>query len=136
MPLRKKDAGPHLTNSNRHMPEVPSNMQEGLANLELNAQNSRIGSSSATFSQPKQSPYLDQRNLDQRRSNPQRPILPGFTASYEHTNASAYQNINRDQNGGPRADQESPKFSPFPKPRNPGPNVPLSDEDKEEVLER
>lgn len=136
MPLRKKDAGPQLTNSNRHMPEVPSNMQEGLANLELNAQNSRIGSSSATFSQPAQSPYLDQRNLDQRRSNPQRPILPGFTASYEHTNASAYQNINRDQNGGPRADQESPKFSPFPKPRNPGPNVPLSDEDKEEVLER
>ncbi|PMD42637.1 hypothetical protein L207DRAFT_510871 [Hyaloscypha variabilis F] len=120
----------------RHMPEVPSNMQEGLANLELNAEKTRMSSSSAASSQPQQSPYLDQRNLDQRRSNPHRPALPGFTASYENTNASAYQNITQDQNGGSRADQESPKFSPFPKLRNPGPNVPLSDEDKEEVLER
>jgi TPR repeat protein len=128
MPLRKKDAaGPQLTDSYRHMPEVPSNMQEGLANLELNVQNPRISSSSTTSSE--QAPYLDQRD-----SNPQRPTLPGFTASYEHTNASAYQNIN--QNGGPRADQDAPKFSPFPKLRNPAPNVPLSDEDKEEVLER
>lgn len=110
-------------------------MQEGLANLELNAQNPRTSSSSIASSE--QSPYLDQRNLDQRRPVPQRPTLPGFTASYEHTNASAYQNINRDQNGrGSRADIETPKFSPFPKLRNPGPNVPLSDEDKEEVLDR
>ncbi|PMD16670.1 HCP-like protein, partial [Hyaloscypha hepaticicola] len=113
----------------RHMPEVPSNMQKGLANLELNAQNLRISSSSTTSSE--QAPYLDQRN-----SNPQRPALPGFTASYEHTNASAYQNINRDQYDGPRGEQDAPKFSPFPKLRNPAPNVPLSDEDKEDVLER
>jgi TPR repeat protein len=111
------------------MPEVPSNMQEGLANLELNALNTRMSSSSTTSSE--QAPYVDQRN-----SKPQRPGLPGFTASYEHTNASAYQNINRDQYDGPRGEQDAPKFSPFPKLRNPAPNVPLSDEDKEDVLER
>jgi len=130
MPLRKKDTvAPKLTDENRHMPEVPSNMQDGLANLELEARNPRMSSSSTASSL--QSPYLDQ-----RKSISQRPTLPGFTASYEHTNASAYQNINRDQYGGSRTDQESPKFSPFPKLRNPAPNVPLSDEDKEEVLER
>jgi TPR repeat protein len=130
VPLGKKDsAGPTLTDANRHMPEVPSNMQEGLAHLELEARNPRM-STSSTVSSP-QSPYIDQ-----RQSNFPRPSGPGFTASYEHTNASAYQNINKDQYGGSRADYDSPKFSPFPKLRNPAPNVPLSDEDKEEVLER
>ncbi|OWP05192.1 hypothetical protein B2J93_3323 [Marssonina coronariae] len=107
----------------RVMPEVPSNMQEGLAQLELEARNppenptSSFSAASSTHSP-----------LDQRGNR------PGFTASYEHTNASAYQNINRDflKQGL----QDTPKFSPFPKLRNPGQNVPLSDEDKEEVLER
>ncbi|KAK2626271.1 hypothetical protein QTJ16_004533 [Diplocarpon rosae] len=115
----------------RIMPEVPSNMQEGLAHLELEARSphdNRMSSFSADSSI--QSPYPDQRdNRSSTRSNG-----PGFTASYQHTNASAYQNINRDfQNTG---GQDSPKFSPFPKLRDPGQNVPLSDEDKEEVLER
>ncbi len=115
------------------MPEVPSNMQEELANLEIAARNpeqqNRVSSSSAASSM--QSPYLDQRN-----SNPQRQNIPGFTASYEHTNASAYQNINRNFRDTQQFVPDSPKFSPFPKIQNPGPNVPLSDEEKEEVLER
>lgn len=127
--LAKADCG-----LRRIMPEVPSNMQEELANLELNARNQQGHrmSSGSTISSI-QSPYLDQRG-----GNPlsQRPG-PGFTASYEHTNASAYQNINRDYKDiVGRKPLDSPKFSPFPKLQNPGPNVPLSDEDKEEVLER
>ena len=123
---------PTLTWQYRIMPEVPSNMQQGLANLELEARNSqghRVSSASTVSSM--QSPYVEQ-----NRTSLQRPSLPGFTASYEHTNASAYQNINKDQYGGAEQGQDSPKFNPFPKLRNPGPNVPLSDEDKEEVLER
>jgi TPR repeat protein len=113
------------------MHELPSNMQEDLANLELEAQSpqDRRISSSSTVSSP-QSPYLNQQSFLQR------PSGPGFTASYENTNASAYQNISRDSYGGIQRGQDSPKFSPFPKLQNPGPNVPLSDEDKEEVLER
>jgi len=114
------------------MPEVPSNMQEELANLELNAQNQghRVSTSSTTSTI--QSPYLDQRGVNHQSQRPG----PGFNASYEHTNASAYQNINRDIQKSLVRGLDSPKFSPFPKPQNPGPNVPLSDEDKEEVLER
>lgn len=116
------------------MPEVPSNMQDELAALELEATNPRGNriSSSSTISSI-QTPYLDQHGGNRHTQ----VDGPGFTASYEHTNASAYQNINRD---GPkflgRDGLDSPKFSPFPKLQNPGPNVPLSDEDKEEVLER
>ncbi|KAH6721102.1 hypothetical protein BKA61DRAFT_665859 [Leptodontidium sp. MPI-SDFR-AT-0119] len=119
----------------RIMPEVPSNMQEGLAHLELEARNppNRMSASSTVSSM--QSPtYPDMQYSNRTSQNPRASGGPGFTASYEHTNASAYQNINRDyQQYGP---QDSPKFSPFPKLRNPGQNVPLSDEDKEEVLER
>jgi TPR repeat protein len=117
------------------MPEVPSNMQEELNNLEIAARDNpqnRISTSSTVSSM--HSSYLDQRNpgLNASRQNG-----PGFTASYEHTNASAYQNIRRSyQEGQQQFIPDSPLFSPFPKLRNPAPNVPLSDEEKEEVLER
>ncbi|KAH7369669.1 hypothetical protein BKA65DRAFT_486737 [Rhexocercosporidium sp. MPI-PUGE-AT-0058] len=119
----------------RIMPEVPSNMQEGLAHLELEARNppNRMSASSTVSSM--QSPtYPDMQSSNRTSHNSRASGGPGFTASYEHTNASAYQNINRDYQQ--YAPQDSPKFSPFPKLRNPGQNVPLSDEDKEEVLER
>ncbi|CZT01247.1 related to SKT5 protein [Rhynchosporium agropyri] len=119
----------------RIMPEVPSNMQEGLAHLELEARNpqSRMSASSTVSSM--QSPaHQDMQSYNRTSHNSRGSGGPGFTASYDHTNASAYQNINRDcQQFGPL---DSPKFSPFPKLQNPGQNVPLSDEDKEEVLER
>ncbi|EKD18759.1 uncharacterized protein L3040_008738 [Drepanopeziza brunnea f. sp. 'multigermtubi'] len=113
----------------RIMPEVPSNMQEGLAHLELESRVPAMSASSSVSSV--QSPYAEQRGSNRQSS---RSTGPGFTASYEHTNASAYQNINRDNRN--LLPSDSPKFSPFPKLRNPGQNVPLSDEDKEEVLER
>jgi TPR repeat protein len=115
----------------RIMHELPSNMQQDLANLELEArspQEHRTSTSSTVSSM--QTPYLNQQS-----PTSQPPSGPGFTASYENTNASAYQNINSDPYGGFQRGQDSPKFSPFPKIQNPGPNVPLSDEDKEEVLE-
>ncbi|CZR57627.1 related to SKT5 protein [Phialocephala subalpina] len=113
----------------RIMPEVPSNMQEGLAHLELEARNppSHRMSNSSTVSSM-QSPYLDA-----HRSSTQG--APRSGGGYQHTNASAYQDMGRgSQYGG--APLESPKFSPFPKLRDPGPNVPPSDEEKEEVLDR
>jgi TPR repeat protein len=123
------------------MPEVPSNMQEQLSHLELEAKNPPVHrmSSASTVSGMQSPPLLDQhraQNIYSSLSNDSK--APGFTASYEHTNASAYQNIDREyrQSGGVRPHPQSPNFSPFPKPRDPGPNVPLSDEDKEEVLER
>lgn len=126
------------------MPEVPSNMQEGLANLELEArearpQGQRVTSQSSISTM--QSPTLNppqqmSHSRETSQTYPPRLNGPGYTASYEHTNASAYQNISQDRYGASRRDQDSPKFSPFPKIRDPGGNVPLSDEEKEEVLDR
>jgi TPR repeat protein len=125
------------------MPEVPSNMQEQLSHLELEAKNPpahRMSSASTVsgMSGMQSPPLLDQHRAQNIYSSLNDNNGPGFTASYEHTNASAYQNIDREnkQTGGVRPHPQSPNFSPFPKPRDPGPNVPLSDEDKEEVLER
>lgn len=117
----------------RVMPEVPSNMQDGLAHLELEARvpEYRLSASSSISSVP--SPHFEPTGSNRQPAT--RSNAPGFTASYEHTNASAYQNLNRGHNRSP-ASQHAPKFSPFPKLREAGPNVPLSDEDKEEVLER
>lgn len=121
----------------RIMPEVPHNMQDSLANLELNSDGHRVSSHSTVSSI--QSQYND--NLQQGTSESSRSSFsnrnsgPGYTANYEHTNAAIYQNL-KGPYGAPRVQPDSPRFSPFPKPRNAGQNVPLSDEDKEEVLER
>ncbi|KAF7937070.1 hypothetical protein EAE99_002419 [Botrytis elliptica] len=100
----------------RIMPEVPHNMQDNLANLELSSDGRHTSESP-------------------RSSYSNRNSGPGYTANYEHTNAAIYQNL-KGPYGTPRVQPDSPRFSPFPKPRNAGQNVPLSDEDKEEVLER
>jgi TPR repeat protein len=121
------------------MPEVPENMQQGLANLELEARSAEGHRMSSASTISSQSPYYNQSIPHTRESSyssaPRRNSGPGYTARYDHTNASIYQNLRGEytqQLGG----LDSPKFSPFPKLINPGPNVPLSDEDKEEVLER
>lgn len=123
------------------MPEVPSNMQESLAHLELEARNpqgNRVSSQSTTSSV--HSPYQQTSHRGESSHSSTASRLgggPGFTASYSHTNAAAYQNLNRasvQKLNDWQAD--SPKFSPFPKLRDAGKNVPLSDDEKEEVLER
>lgn len=120
------------------MPEVPSNMQQDLANLELEPRpppkdNRSISNStmSAQSNHPDSQRGL-QPGIEQDHSS--RPAAPGFTANYEHTNASAYQNLNR--RSLQQFGEYHPKPSPFPKLANPGDNVPLSDDEKEEVLER
>jgi len=127
------------------MNDVESNMQEGLAHLELEARNpanpavqrmSSVSTISSVYSpvQPTrprdQYPAPNRQNYGSQQSSGPR----GYTASYQHTNAAAYQNMGR-QGGYQREDPESPTFSPFPKPRNAGPNVPYSDEEKETILE-
>lgn len=113
-------------------------MQDNLANLELGSDGYRVSSHSTASSVRSQ--YNDnsqQGTSDSSRSSfsNNRNSGPGYTANYEHTNAAIYQNL-KGPYGAPRVQPDSPRFSPFPRPRNAGQNVPLSDEDKEEVLER
>ncbi len=111
-------------------------MQEGLAHLELEAREvTQPGQK--TFSISKMHPDAQRPRSKSSQSSPTYPPQPngqGYTASYKHTNASAYQNISQDQYASRRG-QKSPIFNPFPRIRDPGGNVPLSDEEKEEVLE-
>jgi len=125
------------------MPEVPSNMQQDLANLELEARMTPSHPASSTSTMSSHSTHIDSYPRDPQTSGSsqtnmrQRSAVPGFTASYENTNASAYQNLNRRSLQQFTASQpDSPRFSPFPKLHNAGENVPLSDDEKEEVLER
>ncbi|KAG9244877.1 hypothetical protein BJ878DRAFT_541838 [Calycina marina] len=125
----------------RIMPEVPSNMQDQLAHLELEdrtPQGHRMSSAStATSSIPNYQHGSNTRDSSGSSiSTIQKPSAPGFTASYDHTNAEAYQNLNRSSLLRFGAVLDSPRFSPFPKLRDAGVNVPLSDDEKEEVLER
>ena len=124
------------------MPEVPSNMQEGLANLELGARETqaygqRLSSlSSASTTQPSRSPNPQQQRSHSRETSQNYPQQSNsYAASYENTNASVYQNLARGQRGGIQRDQGPPKASPFPQIRDPGGNIPPSDEEKEEVLD-
>jgi TPR repeat protein len=70
----------------------------------------------------------------------------GYTANYEHTNASTYQNLYnsapaqvdqyRSYTAAKAYESKTERPSPFPKLKDAGPNVPPSDDEKEQVLER
>ncbi|KFY36720.1 hypothetical protein V494_04994 [Pseudogymnoascus sp. VKM F-4513 (FW-928)] len=108
----------------RVMPEVPSNMQEGLAHLELEANNPAVS--------PIQEQYGASRNITYQQSNaPQ-----GYSASYEQTGTPGYQNNAPHPQPTIRRDGDMPLPSPFPGLQNPGPNVPLTDDQMEEELEQ
>lgn len=126
------------------MPEVPTNMQEGIAHLELEAKDvrGREERSSSMASTSDQYGYSHGRSDSRPQPSPT-PGPAGYNANYEHTNASAYQNLYKSNPTQPEYRSyanakaaESSKPSPFPKLRDAGPNVPPSDEDKEGVLER
>src|SRR4051812_29540402 len=96
MPSHLRPHQPQRLTKRRIMPEVPSNMQEGVARIELEARNpNRISSQSTVSSAPSQ--YQSSHTRDSSLSNTsQRPSGgPSFTASYAHTNAAEYQNLNR-----------------------------------------
>lgn len=141
----------------RIMPEVPSNMQKELANLEQKAahepqyrnRSTSSGSSVSDVSlltpqgtpQPSSAPSYG--GFASSLQHPRGPGERGRAASYEHTNESAYQSA-YDNALGQSNNPSSPngyqsishKPSCFPKLRDAGPNVPPSEEEKEEVLER
>ncbi|EDU49181.1 chitin synthase regulator 3 [Pyrenophora tritici-repentis Pt-1C-BFP] len=128
----------------RIMPEVPENMQENIAHLELEANGPR-----STTMSPTQATY----NQSQQQYPPHQggyhelPVHNDQWPSRQGTISSAFR---QPPNVQPQAVQhqqpshdynqfaqhhDSPNFSPFPKLPNKPPNVPPSDDEKEAVLE-
>ncbi|KAI1512373.1 Sel1 repeat [Pyrenophora tritici-repentis] len=126
------------------MPEVPENMQENIAHLELEANGPR-----STTMSPTQATY----NQSQQQYPPHQggyhelPVHNDQWPSRQGTISSAFR---QPPNVQPQAVQhqqpshdynqfaqhhDSPNFSPFPKLPNKPPNVPPSDDEKEAVLE-
>jgi len=157
----------------RIMPEVPSNMQQGLAYLELESNhphNLYRSQSTASVVSSIHENYGASRNIvyDHQPANnvhqgytanyrqadgynyqniPQQSIHQapnnvnqGYTANYGQADGSNYQNIPQPNIHQPpqlsqRAHEHIPLPSPFPSLQNPGPNVPPSDDQKEEDLD-
>ena len=114
----------------RSMPEVPQQIQDNLAHLELEAESS----SRAPGSQPRGEMYRDQISNASRLPNHHdlsQMQQPG--AGQDPTRYSAQtpngQGLNDDIS-------DQPSFSPFPQVVNRPPNVPPSDEEKETMLEK
>ncbi|KAL4894342.1 hypothetical protein BDV59DRAFT_17204 [Aspergillus ambiguus] len=108
----------------RVMPEVPENMQDNIAHLEHQARAPQRG--------PQLPVQYDRSRFPERSSSaavvvqPNNPVSPGYEATthYEQS-ATVYDSADA-----------APNFSPFPVLRNPPPNVPPTDEQREESLER
>ncbi|RAR04662.1 f-box domain-containing protein [Stemphylium lycopersici] len=131
----------------RIMPEVPENMQENIAQLELEANGPR-GTNGAMS--PMQGGY----NQSQQNFSPQQPSygneLPAHNDQWLARQASISSAFRQPPNVQPQPVQQqqpshdynqfaqsndAPNFSPFPKLPNRPPNVPPSDDEKEAVLE-
>ena len=114
----------------RVMPEVPSNMQHGVATLELEANSTyRSGSMASPVNQEFGSHGM---GYDQTPAPP--GAYPQSSNAYMNNDYGGY------QHQAPLPARSSsmhtgPLPSPFPPLLNPGPNVPPSDEQKEEDLE-
>ncbi|KAF1843907.1 HCP-like protein [Cucurbitaria berberidis CBS 394.84] len=130
----------------RIMPEVPENMQENIAYLELEANGPR-GMNGAMS--PTQGYNQSQQNFPPRQSSFQNEP-PAQAESWPARQASISSAFRQPPNVQPQPVQqqqpshdynqfaqnhESPNFSPFPKLPNKPPNVPPSDDEKEAVLE-
>ncbi|POS83928.1 hypothetical protein EPUL_004259 [Erysiphe pulchra] len=111
----------------RTLPKLPSNMQEGLARLELEtnqSQNSNIPSTGI----PLKSPNLEQTHV--RHSS----LSKAFWTGFQYTNQAIYQSI-IDKYRQPLVTGPI-TFNPFPRTQTLGPSVPLSAEEKGELLEK
>ncbi|QGA21392.1 hypothetical protein EYB26_009102 [Talaromyces marneffei] len=115
----------------RVMPEVPENMQDNIAHLEHEARTPRSFSNNSH----QQATYDRQHFPDRSSSMPS----PRYN---NNPNNSYYDNSH---NGAPSPSynqistydgMDHPNFSPFPVLRNPPPNVPPTDEQKEANLEK
>ncbi|KAH3941481.1 hypothetical protein HBH70_222880 [Parastagonospora nodorum] len=132
----------------RIMPEVPENMQENLAHLELEANNPR--SMNGPMSPPAHGYNQSQQNFPPRQASYQNelPVGDGQWPARQASISSTFrqppnvqpqpvqqqQQVSHDYNQF-ASNHESPNFSPFPKLPNKPPNVPPSDDEKEAVLE-
>lgn len=129
----------------RIMPEVPENMQENIAHMELEAHDPR--GATGLMSPPAQG--YNQSQLPPRQSSFQNE-LPGSEGQWPARQASISSTYRQPPSVQPQPVQqqqashdynqfaqnhESPNFSPFPKLPNKPPNVPPSDDEKEAVLE-
>ncbi|KAI9816567.1 MAG: hypothetical protein M1827_001699 [Pycnora praestabilis] len=127
----------------RIMPEVPEQIQENLAHLELEANGPRSPQSQTSSDYTnRQSSLHSFQHHDPQQDN-------GYNASrnYEQAqnNDSSYQTTNNGAQSQSRGIQDYPRtyhpldqpsFSPFPKLHNPPPNVPPTDDEKEATLEQ
>ncbi|CAO2656319.1 Nn.00g051220.m01.CDS01 [Neocucurbitaria sp. VM-36] len=129
------------------MPEVPENMQENIAHLELEANGPR--GTNGAMSPPAQGYNQSHPNFPPRQSSFQNE-LPTPGEQWPARQASISSAFRQPPNVQPQPVQqqqpshdynqfaqnhESPNFSPFPKLPNKPPNVPPSDDEKEAVLE-
>jgi TPR repeat protein len=128
------------------MPEVPENMQENIAQLELEANGPRGANGVMS---PVQGHYQAQQSFPARQSSFQSE-LPANEEQWPARHASISAAFRQPPNVQPAPVQshqpshdynqfaqshETPNFSPFPKLPNKPPNVPPSDDEKEAVLE-
>lgn len=123
------------------MPEVPENMQDNIAHLEREARFHRPSIQSS-----QQSPAYERPQFPHRTSSSQPQSQPQSASYQEPYSYNQYTPNNPDENGygGPNNlyghhssydDIEEPNFSPFPALKNPPPNVPPTDEQREANLE-
>ncbi|KAH8727161.1 hypothetical protein GQ44DRAFT_738447 [Phaeosphaeriaceae sp. PMI808] len=131
----------------RIMPEVPENMQENIAHLELEANDSRGNNG---LRSPPAHGYNQSHQIFQARQSSYQNELPANEGQWPSRQASISSTFRQPPNVQPQSVQqqqpshdynqfvnnhESPNFSPFPKLPNKPPNVPPSDDEKEAVLE-
>lgn len=95
------------------MPEVPEQIQDGIAHLELEA------------NEPVNRPVPTHTPIDDRMS---RGYNQNGGAGHSPANGQHYPTMT------PHAPPDEPNFSPFPKLKSLPPNVPPSDEEKEKIL--
>ena len=109
-----------LINPRRVMPEVPENMQDNIAQMEHGAYDARRA-------QPQSPAQYASRSQFPERTSSTVHSQPQQAETYDH---GAYaQSATYDS-------MDHPNFSPFPVLRNPPPNVPPTDEQREASLER
>ncbi|KAJ4324913.1 hypothetical protein N0V94_000967 [Neodidymelliopsis sp. IMI 364377] len=131
----------------RIMPEVPENMQENIAYMELEANGPR--SANTMSSPPGQDHNQSQGHFPPRQSSFQNGPAPANEEQWPMRQASISAAFRQPPNVQPHNEfqqpshdynqfaqtHDAPNFSPFPKLPNRPPNVPPSDDEKEAVLE-
>ncbi|KAL9000821.1 MAG: hypothetical protein Q9169_000575 [Polycauliona sp. 2 TL-2023] len=105
------------------MPEVPDNIQDNLARLELDGSSTQLNRLSGLQS-PR--PFAEIPGSQSRNSSAPTPASMNEPATSGHPLKQAL------PSGAPL---DSPSFSPFPRLEHRPPNVPPSDEEKEAILE-